>query len=122
MRYFKPSEFDCPDCGENRMDFDFLEMLITARSYADIPFVITSGYRCEKHNKKVGGSKTSSHLIGKAADIYCPDVKTRFRIVYGLIQAEFTRIEHGKNYIHTDTDPAKEPEIMSFSKTLCGRR
>lgn len=30
---------------------------------------VTSGYRCSELNKIVGGSKTSSHLIGYAADI-----------------------------------------------------
>lgn len=31
---------------------------------------ITSGLRCEVHNKAVGGIANSRHLIGKAADIY----------------------------------------------------
>lgn len=33
-----------------------------------IRHVINSGMRCEAHNKKVGGSQTSQHLSGKAAD------------------------------------------------------
>lgn len=33
------------------------------------PIVVTSGYRCPKLNAAVGGSKTSSHLFGYAADI-----------------------------------------------------
>lgn len=33
------------------------------------PLTITSGYRCEQLNTKVGGSKTSSHLLGYAADV-----------------------------------------------------
>ena len=32
------------------------------------PVVITSGYRCPALNVKVGGSKTSAHLSGEAAD------------------------------------------------------
>lgn len=31
---------------------------------------INSGYRCEELNKAVGGSKTSAHLSGYAADIF----------------------------------------------------
>lgn len=31
--------------------------------------LVTSGYRCEELNKKVGGSDTSVHKIGFAADI-----------------------------------------------------
>lgn len=31
---------------------------------------VTSGYRCEKLNEFVGGSKTSAHPLGYAADTY----------------------------------------------------
>lgn len=31
--------------------------------------IVNSGYRCEALNKAVGGSKTSSHKIGTAADV-----------------------------------------------------
>jgi hypothetical protein len=30
---------------------------------------VSSGYRCERLNKKVKGSKTSQHLVGQAADL-----------------------------------------------------
>ena len=33
------------------------------------PIRVNSGFRCEKLNKKVGGSKPSDHLHGMAADI-----------------------------------------------------
>ena len=33
------------------------------------PIKVNSGYRCEKLNKAVGGSKTSQHRYGLAADI-----------------------------------------------------
>ena len=33
------------------------------------PMHINSGYRCPKLNSKVGGSKTSQHMNGSAADI-----------------------------------------------------
>jgi len=32
---------------------------------------VSSGYRCKALNTKVGGAKTSQHLYGQAADIYC---------------------------------------------------
>ncbi|MCQ2310177.1 MAG: D-Ala-D-Ala carboxypeptidase family metallohydrolase [Paludibacteraceae bacterium] len=35
----------------------------------DDGITITSGFRCEKLNKGVGGSKTSAHRLGYAADI-----------------------------------------------------
>lgn len=33
------------------------------------PITISSGYRCEELNKKVGGSSTSVHKLGYAADM-----------------------------------------------------
>lgn len=33
------------------------------------PIIVTSGYRCPKLNKAVGGSATSQHVLGQAADI-----------------------------------------------------
>lgn len=37
------------------------------------PLTITSGYRCSRLNKEIGGSKTSQHVKGEAADIVSLD-------------------------------------------------
>ena len=111
MRYFKNEEFHCSCCNNSHMDFDFLDMLITARVFADMPFIITSGWRCEKHNKAVGGKKDSAHLFGKATDISASDSRSRFWVLYGLINAGFTRIGIGKDFIHADTDHNKDVEV-----------
>ena len=112
MRFFKNAEFNCPCCNEHRMDFDTVDMLITARVFAEVPFIITSAWRCEKHNKKVGGKKDSAHLYGKAVDISAPDSAARFKIVYGLVNAGFTRIGIGWKFIHADTDHNKDAEVL----------
>ena len=39
------------------------------RDNVAMPININSAYRCEAHNKSVGGSVNSQHLLGKAADI-----------------------------------------------------
>lgn len=33
------------------------------------PIIVTSGYRCEKLNKAIGGASKSQHVLGQAADI-----------------------------------------------------
>ena len=38
------------------------------------PIIITSGYRSQRVNELVGGSKNSQHLLGKAADIHVQGV------------------------------------------------
>jgi hypothetical protein len=65
------------------------------------PIEITSGYRSEKVNAAVGGSATSDHLKGKAADIKHGDLASIF---------EFLRKQtHFKQLIWefgTDSQPA----------------
>lgn len=42
----------------------------------DKPVLITSGYRAPKVNAAVGGSKSSAHMHGLAADFSCPGFGT----------------------------------------------
>ena len=44
------------------------KVLEPTRQHFGIPIRITSGYRCEAVNKMVGGSQTSQHITGEAAD------------------------------------------------------
>src|SRR5699024_4417121 len=67
---FKLREFACKD-GSNlvKVDKNLLNKLQALRDRIKRPIIITSGYRTESHNRKVGGSKNSQHLYGKAVDI-----------------------------------------------------
>tara|TARA_R100000963_G_scaffold27518_1_gene18809 strand:+ start:39 stop:401 length:363 start_codon:yes stop_codon:yes gene_type:complete len=110
MEYFKFSEFDSPDeigSGEKYMNEEFLEMIDEARYFAQIPFKINSGYRTEEHNEKVGGTESSSHLLGLAADIHCNNSKNRALIVGSLFEAGFMRIGIAETFIHVDNDESK---------------
>lgn len=54
------------------------------------PVIITSGYRSQRVNELVGGSKTSQHLSGKAADIHVQGyTPQQMDIVYQTIQMYF---------------------------------
>ena len=46
------------------------------RDAVGVPVKISSGYRCPALNKAVGGSASSQHMRGEAADIVIPDKKT----------------------------------------------
>ena len=48
---------------------ELLEVLDDLREFYGMPIKITSGYRCAELNKLVGGSPTSAHVIGYAADL-----------------------------------------------------
>lgn len=42
------------------------------RAFAGQPIIISSGYRCNALNIKVGGAYASQHTVGEAADIHIP--------------------------------------------------
>lgn len=51
-----------------------VEVLDPLRSLLGRPIVVNSGYRSPEVNKLIGGSATSQHCKGEAADIECPGV------------------------------------------------
>lgn len=69
------------------------------------PIIITSGYRSQRVNELVGGSKTSQHLSGKAADIHIQGyTPQQMDMVYRTIQMyyDFDQLIYypSKNIIH----------------------
>ena len=115
MIYFQEKEFYCcPDCdlGLSSINARFLKMLDNAREISGVPYKLNSTIRCDKHNLDVGGSTTSSHLIGVAADIKCVTSYDRCRIMTGLIAAGFTRLGVGAKFIHCDADTSKPRSMV----------
>ena len=114
MKYFKQHEFDSPDeagSGE-MMEQELLDMLDLARDIYGRPMIVNSGFRTVSHNKAVGGSKNSSHLLGYAADISCTDSRSRYLMLEAFLDAGFMRIGIGKSFIHVDCDPEKEQLLI----------
>jgi len=111
-KYFNMQEFKCRCCGKVEIDPKLVDMLDMAREIAGVPFFITSGYRCPKHNAEVGGSPTSSHLKGKAADIRVHNNWDRYKILEGLIKAGFKRIGIAEKFIHADIDETKPQYVV----------
>lgn len=112
LKHFDESEFDCPCCDANNMELRVMSALDHARSIAGVPFTITSGYRCPSHNRSVGGSETSSHLGGTAADIYVLGGHQRYLILTALLEAGFTRLGVDGNFIHADMDDSKDQRVL----------
>ncbi len=67
---FSVKEFACKDGTDKILiDDQLVTKLQQIRDYFNQPIIINSAYRTESHNKKVGGSPSSQHLRGTAADI-----------------------------------------------------
>lgn len=70
-----------------------LERLVEAvldplRERYGYPIYVSSGYRCQRLNTAVGGSKTSQHVKGDAVDIYVASARDRaqlFAMIYYLL-------------------------------------
>ena len=112
MLHFKLEEFKCPCCGKVDMNQEFLNKLDKARDIAGIPFEISSGYRCEKHNAEVGGHKRSAHLRGYAVDITTFGSRDRLQILSALMEVGFNRFGIGHNFIHVDMDPELVSDVI----------
>lgn len=107
-------EFDSPDeVGSHKhMKPSFMRKLKQARDFAGIPFIVNSGHRTKKHNKKVKGKADSSHLEGWAGDIACSSSRHRALILTAVIKAGFNRIGIGNGFIHVDNDPSKPKDVF----------
>ena len=96
---FSLKEFDCKgNCKECKDDCEMpqevyeniiklSQQLQLLRDYTGRPITINSAYRSPEHNAKVGGSQTSQHLLGKAADITIEGLKPTevYKIIEDLI-------------------------------------
>ena len=91
------------------------EMLERIRSTLGVPVIVTSGYRCEALNVKVGGATTSDHPQGHAADFIAPSYGTASDVatllaplvsVLGIGQIILEGVR-GKQWVHVST---RQPE------------
>ena len=122
MKYFSYSEFFKSDAAEKHQVKNtpddaqlsqvlgnikalVLNVLDPLRAKIDRTIIITSGYRCQRVNELVGGSETSQHLSGKAADIHVKGyTPQQMEVVYRMIQMfyDFDQLIFypSKNIIH----------------------
>lgn len=82
-KYFKDSEFTCEcGCGLNLEKDGIKRIADEIREHFGKPAIITSGTRCAKHNKEVGGVSNSYHMTGNAIDIYVQGVSGQELLAY----------------------------------------
>ena len=117
-RYFKDAEFRrcVPSCSIEDMQQHTLNRFDKAREYAGVPFIFTSAFRSREWELAKGRTGDGAHTTGEAGDIRTPDLYTRYRILYGLIKAGFTRIGIADTYIHADDCPRKAKEVVWLYK------
>jgi len=113
--YEPDPRFICPCCGVNWIDprvdhlVKWVEGFVTGHH-----LMVTSGYRCPKHNQAVGGSGTSSHIKGLAVDVLCDSSRLRYEILRAAFDFGVHRIGIYKTFIHLDLDRQKDPRVVWY--------
>ena len=113
---FKVRELRCRDGSDTVMVDETLTVVLQCiREHFGKPVTITSGYRTASHNTKVGGSKSSQHLLGRAADIQVQDTDPLAVAAYaeslmpgwGGVGRYPVKAGRAKGWVHVDTRPNK---------------
>ena len=81
------------------------------------PLEISSGYRCPALNAAVGGSATSQHAQGLAADFECPDFGTPLEIARAIrdsaIAFDQCILEFG-SWVHLSFSPQPRGRVLTI--------
>ena len=113
---FRVREFRCRDGSDTVLvDEGLVVLLQCIREHFGKAVVITSGYRTAEHNAKVGGAKSSQHLLGRAADIQVADTSVEDVAAYaeslmpawGGVGRYPVKAGRAKGWVHVDTRPNK---------------
>jgi hypothetical protein len=79
------------------------------------PIIITSGYRSKKVNEAIGGSSTSQHMKGQAADFIVHDLTLEevFNIVAGQLPFDQLIQEFGQ-WVHASYhEPLRKEKLLA---------
>lgn len=111
---FRVNEFSCHGkgcCSTVKIDPKLAEYLQKIRDHFGKPITINSGYRCEKHNKAVGGASKSRHTQGMAADIVikgvAPAEVAKYAESIGILGIGLYETAKDGYFVHVDTRETK---------------
>jgi uncharacterized protein YcbK (DUF882 family) len=111
---FKSTEFDCHGkgcCSSTLIDEQLVEYLQNIRDHFGKAVTVSSAYRCETHNKNVGGATGSRHMKGQAADIYINGVKpaeiAKYAESIGILGIGLYETDKDGHFVHIDTRTTK---------------
>ena len=77
------------------------------------PIYVTSGYRSQELNSVVKGSKTSSHLLGLAVDLWVPNLYQFWDFLTNYLKDKsFDQLILEPNWIHLGIGPKERRTIL----------
>ena len=85
------------------------------------PITVSSGYRSKALNHRIGGSPTSQHVLGEAADINCHSIGTRE--LFNRIRTSplpFDQLIFEGTWVHVSYGPRNRRQVL-YAKFNNGR-
>lgn len=118
--YFTKDELKCKcGCGICEMDesavgvFDLLRYQATELWGEDLPFIVTSGYRCPAHDLGVGG--VGLHPQGRCMDISVLNSEKRAVILSVVLShPKIMGIGISSAFLHLDTVPREKRRVWTY--------
>lgn len=109
--HFRYSDFICPCCDTMKIVpafYNHVVLLERLQAELGFPVIVTSGYRCAVHNRKIGGSPRSWHML------FATDVKPEednpellAKMYEAAIDLGFGGIGRYDAHIHLDLRPKR---------------
>lgn len=101
-KHFTIEELMCPCCKVLGVRPEFIVFLERVRAEYANPMKITSAFRCEKQNSKVGGSSTSAHMVGLACDVLAVTPQARLKLIKAGLACGVKGLGIAKTFVHLD--------------------
>jgi len=121
MNYFAPVELSCKCCGANKFNPETLSKLNKLRELVGHPITLSSAYRCEAYNKRIGATQT--HATGQAVDVLVSGAQA-YDVIKKAIECGFNGIgvsqkgDRASRFIHIDDLPINgailRPAVWSY--------
>ena len=98
------------------------KILQPIRNYYELPFTVSSGYRCPDLSIAIGSSKNSQHCKGQAADFEVPGISNMDLAYYIKTILDFDQLilecYTGKNsgWIHCSVSDTPRKDILTYDR------
>jgi hypothetical protein len=104
LRRLKPADGYCG--GKVWVAPELVRKLEDLRAAIGKPILITSGCRCERYNRYVGGARSSQHVLGAAADITVQGMAPG-EVAAAAEKVGFEGVGRYKTFTHVDVRPGR---------------
>lgn len=123
--HFSADELACKchyeDCDRHGMDISFMRTIVSMRDSLGFPFIVSSAYRCPKHNVDCSTTGPAGpHTTGKAIDILINGTQARLLLDEAVARG-FEGIgvkqagDRSRRFIHLDmVHRAAGPVVWSY--------